>query len=73
MLFDSWNLFLAVASVLAVVFWQVYTRQWLRGRRLPPGPRGLPIVGNAFDIPEHYQWLGYTEWSKRYGRSAQLL
>jgi hypothetical protein len=33
---------------------------------LPPGPRGLPFLGNIFQIPK-FQWLKYTEWQKEFG------
>ncbi|GJE84148.1 cytochrome P450 [Phanerochaete sordida] len=34
--------------------------------RLPPGPKGLPIVGNAFDVLADYEWLTYAKWSREY-------
>lgn len=33
----------------------------------PPGPRQLPIVGNAFDIDPKQPHLTYAEWGKAYG------
>ncbi|KAH7913512.1 cytochrome P450 [Hygrophoropsis aurantiaca] len=34
---------------------------------LPPGPRALPLLGNALQINVSQPWLTYTAWGKRYG------
>lgn len=34
---------------------------------LPPGPRGLPIIGNTFDIPSVNMAQTYLRWTKTYG------
>ncbi|KAJ4496574.1 cytochrome P450 [Lentinula lateritia] len=34
---------------------------------LPPGPKRLPIVGNALDYPTDTPWVKYAEWSRQYG------
>ncbi|KAG2074767.1 cytochrome P450 [Suillus decipiens] len=34
---------------------------------LPPGPRLLPFVGNAFDIDVSRPWLTYTDWKEKHG------
>ena len=42
----------------------------IRGRAdppYPPGPKGLPILGNALDIDMNEPHLTYTEWGKTYG------
>ncbi|KZT03181.1 cytochrome P450 [Laetiporus sulphureus 93-53] len=36
-------------------------------RYLPPGPRGLPLVGNALQIPFEYQQDKFAEWTNIYG------
>ena len=38
-----------------------------RGRKLPPGPPGLPVIGNIFDIPKGgHEWLAYQMLGKAY-------
>jgi hypothetical protein len=34
---------------------------------LPPGPRLLPFVGNAFDMDISKPWLTYADWKEKYG------
>ncbi|KAI0052742.1 cytochrome P450 [Auriscalpium vulgare] len=35
-------------------------------RKLPPGPKGWPIIGSALELRDK-QWLKFTEWKKTYG------
>ncbi|KAJ7824971.1 cytochrome P450 [Mycena olivaceomarginata] len=35
--------------------------------RLPPGPKGYPIIGNYYDLPAEGSHLQYSEWKKSYG------
>ncbi|THH26899.1 hypothetical protein EUX98_g7292 [Antrodiella citrinella] len=34
---------------------------------LPPGPKGLPILGNVIDMPTSHEWLKFIDWSKKWG------
>ncbi|KAJ8090226.1 hypothetical protein PM082_018822 [Marasmius tenuissimus] len=33
----------------------------------PPGPRGLPVIGNGLQIPVTRQWIKFSKWAKEYG------
>ena len=35
--------------------------------KLPPGPKGIPILGNVFQVPSSMPWFRYTELSKEHG------
>ena len=38
-------------------------------RKLPPGPRGYPIIGNVFELGKG-PWLYFTDLQKKYGQFA---
>lgn len=38
---------------------------------LPPGPPGLPLIGNALDIPQTEPHKVYMEWAQKYGASSR--
>lgn len=47
-------------------------RTFLRSRKtlsLPPGPNGLPLVGNIIDMPTEKEWLTFSRWGEIYGAS----
>ncbi|KAF9524244.1 cytochrome P450 [Crepidotus variabilis] len=38
-----------------------------RSPQLPPGPRRLPLLGNAHQLPSETPWVVFGEWAKTYG------
>ncbi|KAF9260384.1 cytochrome P450 [Marasmius fiardii PR-910] len=38
-----------------------------RNPSLPPGPKGLPVVGNVLDMPKGQEWKTFAEWGRQYG------
>ncbi|KAI3603513.1 cytochrome p450 [Moniliophthora roreri] len=54
---------LALFVVSVLVIRQAFGR---RKGPLPPGPKGLPIVGNLFQLSQE-AWHTFTDWKKTYG------
>ncbi|KAI6155078.1 cytochrome P450 [Pisolithus tinctorius] len=61
-------LFISTACIIGAGLW-LATRITRKKSNLPypPGPRQLPIVGNAFDVNLKEPHITYTEWGKTYG------
>ncbi|KAH8118941.1 cytochrome P450 [Phellopilus nigrolimitatus] len=59
----------SIPGVVAVWLWTKYSRRHNNAQRLPlpPGPKGLPVIGNIFDMPKDHEWLTVAQWRKTYG------
>lgn len=60
---------LLVACVGAYVLYEI--GDWTTSRktkRMPPGPMGLPWIGNRNQVPVIKPWRKFKEWNEQYGR-----
>ncbi|KAK0236605.1 cytochrome P450 [Armillaria nabsnona] len=54
------------ASIFLAFVYALYKLVSRSHRRLPPGPAGLPIIGNVYDIAGKFDWITYMEMSRKY-------
>lgn len=57
---------LYILAILCVFIYEL--RAFVRRRRYPPGPRGLPLLGNALSMPTKTPWIQFEKISKKYGQ-----
>ncbi|TFY58716.1 hypothetical protein EVJ58_g6245 [Rhodofomes roseus] len=58
---------LGLTLVTLVVLYVVQNRQTTSKRHLPPGPRPLPILGNAHQMPSDFAEKVFAQWKDLYG------
>ncbi|KAH7884392.1 cytochrome P450 [Phlebopus sp. FC_14] len=58
-------IFLSVAAVAISVGY--IRRNRAHGDRPPPGPQGLPLIGNVLDLNVSEPWTSFTQWAASYG------
>ncbi|KAJ6482515.1 cytochrome P450 [Mycena sanguinolenta] len=69
---DSLSTFsaLALSIVLLPVLYRKFTSK--NPAPFPPGPKGLPILGNALDMPTSHPWVTFSQWGEKYGGLVYL-
>ncbi|KZS90970.1 cytochrome P450 [Sistotremastrum niveocremeum HHB9708] len=53
--------------LVALCFCPIQLRRFRRRPPYPPGPKGIPILGNALQIPTKAPWSQYRQWAEIYG------
>ena len=66
--------YLITLSVIVCLVPILLIRRSRRGALpLPPGPKRWPVIGSALSVPKEREWLTFTDWSRQYGESQELL
>lgn len=55
-------------TALALLLFMV-SIPWGAKRRLPPGPKGIPLLGSVLSLPSTFQEKTFTDWGNSYGMS----
>ncbi|KAG5634710.1 hypothetical protein H0H81_001036 [Sphagnurus paluster] len=64
MSFTSLNYAAVALGGLLMLQWCLKPKQLAA---LPPGPKGLPIIGNVTDMPATKEWVTFAEWGRKWG------
>ncbi|KAK7682346.1 hypothetical protein QCA50_014551 [Cerrena zonata] len=70
---DTLSLYAFVATLFILTF--SLLRRLFKMRYLgplPPGPKGLPLLGNVMDMPTAHEWLTFSKWVQQWGNIIHL-
>ncbi|EJF64522.1 cytochrome P450 [Dichomitus squalens LYAD-421 SS1] len=58
----------AAAIVVALLILnRLFGNKPARAGPLPPGPKGLPLIGNLLYMPASHEWQTFAQWGQRWG------
>jgi cytochrome P450 len=57
---------IVAGTLLVLLAWRAYESQ-SRPARFPPGPSGIPFLGNLHQIPKGLPFLAFEDWSRKWG------
>jgi len=57
---------LCAGLLLVLLCYTLYSRLF-EHKRLPPGPKPIPLLGNILQVPYKYKEKTFTEWGRMYG------
>ncbi|KAK0501168.1 cytochrome P450 [Armillaria luteobubalina] len=56
-----------IVFVGLITAWYLFRRTRRSTAPFPPGPKGLPFIGNLLDMPSEKEWLTFAKWGEKYG------
>ena len=62
-----WSLLYATCALVVLRVIISLVKSYRQRQQMPPGPPGLPVIGNVLQMPTAFPWLRFTEWKKQYG------
>ncbi|KAJ8473197.1 hypothetical protein ONZ45_g16385 [Pleurotus djamor] len=67
---DLATLDVALAGVGLLCIYKLLTRP--SAGPSPPGPKGLPLLGNVLDMPTEKEWLTFAKWGEKWGDIVKI-
>ncbi|KAI0057325.1 cytochrome P450 [Artomyces pyxidatus] len=61
-----------LSGLLALTYVLYVVLAWALRKRLPPGPAGLPWIGNKYQMPAVKPWRKLAEWNAQFGPVVSL-
>jgi hypothetical protein len=64
-------IYVSAITCLFVLLHQV-RRKSSSNHSLPPGPKGLPVLGSLLDLDGRQPWISFTQWASTHGMSPSI-